>query len=243
MIVLRCLCLSLVLLLGSAFSASAAPNPADRFGAAIDPETYDYAKGCVAGARPGANALIGWLKSTGSRGGSWGIQNCRKIPVRAELIEEYKACLRRKAAEKDADAAAAIQCVKPRQNWSLHAEGRALEWRLDAARPLERREAERLIHLLLATDKYGNAHALARRMGIQELIFNCRAWFASSPALQPYKACYGKDGKRIPVSRAILDSTAQGQPSKPVFGKAANHILGGWLGFQLLINSGMILAA
>ena len=36
---------------------------------------------------------------------------------------------------------------------SLHAEGRAVDWHLDAARPADRREARRLIDLWLATDE------------------------------------------------------------------------------------------
>jgi hypothetical protein len=63
-------------------------------------------------------------------------------------------------------------------NWSLHAEGRALDWRLDAAIPRERRAAERLIARLLAPDAQGRREALARRMGLQEIIFNCRIWIS-----------------------------------------------------------------
>src|SRR3954454_8053188 len=53
---------------------------------------------------------------------------------------------------------------------SLHAEGRALDWHFDVTVPRERREADRLIALLLAPDKAGNPQALARRMGVEELI-------------------------------------------------------------------------
>ena len=73
-------------------------------------------------------------------------------------------------------------------NVSLHAEGRAIDWRLDAARPREKRAADALIRMLLATDSKGNRHALARRMGIQEIIFNCRAWFTGD-GLEPYRPC------------------------------------------------------
>jgi hypothetical protein len=48
---------------------------------------------------------------------------------------------------------------------SLHAEGRAVDWHLDAARTADRREARRLIDLWLAPDSEGNEHVLARRMG------------------------------------------------------------------------------
>jgi hypothetical protein len=58
---------------------------------------------------------------------------------------------------------------------SLHAEGRAVDWHLDSRVPADRREARRLIDLWLAPDADGNEHALARRMGIQEIIWNCHS--------------------------------------------------------------------
>ena len=79
---------------------------------------------------------------------------------------------------------------------SLHAEGRALDWHLDAANRRDRREAMRLINLLLAPDSTGNPHALARRMGVQEIIFDCKAWFSGSDELRPYSACYDEQGRR-----------------------------------------------
>jgi hypothetical protein len=75
---------------------------------------------------------------------------------------------------------------------SLHSEGRALDWHLDAGRKRERRAANNLIDLLLAPDVQGNAHALARRMGVQELIFNCRAWFGGEDGMGPYSVCQGR---------------------------------------------------
>src|SRR5438309_310108 len=69
-------------------------------------------------------------------------------------------------------------------NFSLHSEGRAIDWHLDAHNPAQRAEAMRLINLFLAPDKDGNPFALARRMGIQGLIFNCRAWWGG-PGLVP----------------------------------------------------------
>src|SRR2546421_8859346 len=76
-------------------------------------------------------------------------------------------------------------------NYSLHSEGRAIDWHLDAHDPRQRAEAMRLIDLLLAPDRQGNPFALARRMGVQGLIFNCRAWWGG-PALVPYSPCFDK---------------------------------------------------
>ena len=76
-----------------------------------------------------------------------------------------------------------------RDVYSLHAEGRAIDWRLDDRDPRQRREAERLIRLLLAPDRRGNQAALARRMGVQEIIWACRSWYAGAPGLRDYSAC------------------------------------------------------
>ena len=74
-----------------------------------------------------------------------------------------------------------MRCEKlVRRNYSLHAEGRALDWHLDARNPADRRAGERLIALLLAPDRAGNPHALARRMGVQEIIWDCRAWWSGA---------------------------------------------------------------
>jgi hypothetical protein len=79
---------------------------------------------------------------------------------------------------------------------SLHAEGRAVDWHLDAARPADRREARRLIDLWLATDSAGNEHALARRMGIQEIIWNCRSWWSGADGMGNYSVCFTDSGTR-----------------------------------------------
>ena len=78
---------------------------------------------------------------------------------------------------------------------SLHAENRALDWHLDAGVAADRRAAAGLIDLLLATDSAGNAQALARRMGVEELIWDCGYWAAGMTGFQPYRPCFGKRGK------------------------------------------------
>jgi hypothetical protein len=80
---------------------------------------------------------------------------------------------------------------------SLHAEGRAIDWHLDVHSASDRAEAKRLIDLFLAPDKAGNMHALARRMGVQELIWNCKGWFSGDGGMRPYSVCYDKNGKRL----------------------------------------------
>ena len=91
-----------------------------------------------------------------------------------------------------------MRCSKlDRGNYSLHAEGRAIDWHLDVARPADRREARRLIGLLLATDRAGNEHALARRMGIQEIIWNCRSWWSGGEGMSPYSVCFDSRGRPL----------------------------------------------
>jgi hypothetical protein len=87
---------------------------------------------------------------------------------------------------------------------SLHSEGRAIDWH-----PSSEAAADDLIKLLLAPDKDGNVAALARRMGVQGLIFNCEQWFGSGDGqLGKYSYCYGKNGKRkkkIDPTQAHMD--------------------------------------
>ena len=78
---------------------------------------------------------------------------------------------------------------------SLHSEGRAIDWHLDAHNAADRRAAERLARMLLAPDSLGNPQALARRMGVEEMIFDCGYWGAGMTQFEPYDPCY-KHGKR-----------------------------------------------
>jgi hypothetical protein len=79
---------------------------------------------------------------------------------------------------------------------SLHAENRAIDWHLDVAVKADRKAAEKLILLLLAPDEAGNEQALARRMGVEELIWDCGYWGAGMTEFQPYGVCYKRNGKK-----------------------------------------------
>jgi hypothetical protein len=127
-------------------------------------------------------------------------KSCRKSPPPGTLA--LKAWL-----EKNAGGSfwGAMRCEKwGKDRASLHAEGRAIDWHLNVHDRGEKREAERLIALFLAADRAGNEHALARRMGIQELIWNCRSWWSGPGGMHPYSACYDAKGKR----KRIDDTTA-----------------------------------
>jgi hypothetical protein len=100
-----------------------------------------------------------------------------------------------------------MRCEKlgDRGNYSLHAEGRAIDWHLDVHKRADRKAARRLIRLLLAADSAGNPHALARRMGVQEIIWDCRSWWSGAERMDRYSACYTRRGKK---RKGVDDTTA-----------------------------------
>jgi hypothetical protein len=55
---------------------------------------------------------------------------------------------------------------------SEHKDGRAIDWTLDATSKADRQIAKAFLKDAFATDADGNAHALARRMGIMYVIWN-----------------------------------------------------------------------
>jgi hypothetical protein len=77
---------------------------------------------------------------------------------------------------------------------SLHAENRAVDWHLDVSVPADRAAARELIRLLLAPDRIGLPHALARRMGVEEIIWDCSYWGAGMPEFKPYSPCVNRNG-------------------------------------------------
>jgi hypothetical protein len=78
---------------------------------------------------------------------------------------------------------------------SLHAENRAIDWHLDVGIPADRDAARRLIHTLLAPDRAGTPHALARRMGVEEIIWDCSYWGAGMADFKRYSPCFTRRGK------------------------------------------------
>ncbi|MEV6609475.1 hypothetical protein [Kutzneria sp. NPDC051319] len=71
---------------------------------------------------------------------------------------------------------------------SEHKEGRALDYMLSVNDPADKADAEDIIRWLLATDKYGNKNAMARRLGIMYMIWNHQMWRAydSPDQWRPY---------------------------------------------------------
>lgn len=107
---------------------------------------------------------------------------------------------------------------------SLHAEGRALDWHLDADVPADRAAGKRLIRLLLAPDLQGEPQALARRMGISEIIWDCSYWAAGMDEFQRYSPCFGRDGtrkKRVDRTTAHIDHIHVGLTKAGAMGRTS----------------------
>lgn len=84
----------------------------------------------------------------------------------------------------------------------LHGTGRALDWSLDARKRSQKLKAQRVINTWLAKDRKGRPNALARRMGIQMIIFNCRFWQSGDRGLSTYSYCRG-GGRRDPTQAHV----------------------------------------
>jgi hypothetical protein len=69
---------------------------------------------------------------------------------------------------------------------SEHKDGRAWDWIVSASDDKDRARAEELMDWLLATDRYGNRHAMARRVGLMYMIWNHRWWNAWTRKWQRY---------------------------------------------------------
>jgi hypothetical protein len=70
---------------------------------------------------------------------------------------------------------------------SEHAEGRAYDHALDVDNADDRAAAQSLITSFTKDDSNGNHYALARRFGIEEIIWNCQIWSSNKPWFKEYK--------------------------------------------------------
>jgi hypothetical protein len=73
---------------------------------------------------------------------------------------------------------------EPSDHWS----GRALDYPFNVSNSAQLADANALLNWLLATDQYGNQHALARRLGIDYMIWNHKIWraYQASAGWQAY---------------------------------------------------------
>ena len=78
---------------------------------------------------------------------------------------------------------------------SLHAEGRAVDWALDVTCPRSARGRSPDRPAAGAGPAGRAAQALARRVGVEEIIWDCGYWGAGMDQARPYSACLSKRGK------------------------------------------------
>jgi hypothetical protein len=99
-------------------------------------------------------------------------------------VVAFRALLQR---EYGANGAGITRACNPSTR-SAHQSGRAYDWMLDARRPEDMAKANEVLDWLLATDAYGNEHAMARRLGIIYIIWNHRWWASwnAEAGWQPY---------------------------------------------------------
>ncbi|RKT53601.1 VCBS repeat protein [Saccharothrix australiensis] len=108
------------------------------------------------------------------------------------------------------------ECGKPGN--SEHKEGRALDYPFNAFDAGQRAQGDDLVNWLLATDQYGNQHALLRRMGIMYIIWNRQIWSTSTLSWKPYNgASAHTDHVHLSFSwSGALQKTSWWSPLKPI---------------------------
>ena len=79
--------------------------------------------------------------------------------------------------------------------WSLHAEGRAVDFRLDDRNPNERRIGDITFEWFLRTVR-GKPAVMARRWGVQEIIWRCAIWSVTG-GLHYYPPCRTSSDRTI----------------------------------------------
>jgi len=87
---------------------------------------------------------------------------------------------------------------------SEHKEGRAIDWGVNVEDTHQRLQAKRAIRWLFGEDRFGNRHAVARRLGVMYIIWNKRMWRAYRPfdGWQPYEGHPHTDHMHISLARA-----------------------------------------
>ena len=90
---------------------------------------------------------------------------------------------------------------------SEHKEGRAFDWTMDADDAGDQRRVQRFLKKMLRTDRRGNEHALARRMGIMYIIWDDQMY----ALLRPLRA-QALPPLGVPVGGPLLPDVAPPRP-------------------------------
>lgn len=110
--------------------------------------------------------------------------------------------------------------------YSFHSDGRGLDLALHRSKPAQFKVARQLIDLLLAPDSTGEPAALARRIGIQEIIYSCGYWSASSGRFVRYFLCEERTGNATVEHRdhVHLSFTRRGAAAQSSFWRPVSSV-------------------
>jgi hypothetical protein len=75
---------------------------------------------------------------------------------------------------------------------SEHYDGRAIDWMVSVKNRAQHRMGHAFWTWLLASDKFGDRHAMARRLGVMYIIYNNRQWGFWSHHWEDYNGCTAK---------------------------------------------------
>lgn len=112
----------------------------------------------------------------------------------------------------DATAVQGYNCraVVGGTSYSLHALGRAADLFFNVNDPAQKGRADWLVFALVLPDDAGNANAIARRMGVQEIIWNRKIW-TSSRAAEGFRPYTGSNPHTDHVHIGLTNAGANGQ--------------------------------
>jgi len=135
------------------------------------------------------------------------------------------------------------------REYSDHADGRAWDWHVDAARAADRAMVDRVLNWLLRTDDRGHRNAMARRIGITYIIWNHRYYRVGSDEARwvPYSGTADPHDTHVHFSFSVAGaarrtswwtqrgplvwSLATGSDAPIVFGEGAlRPVAGDWDG-------------
>jgi hypothetical protein len=83
---------------------------------------------------------------------------------------------------------------------SEHYDGRAIDWMVSIRNAGQYADAQAFISWLLATDAHGNRYAMARRLGVQYVIYNNRIWESWDAKWDAYNSCASQPSRSYDTS-------------------------------------------
>ena len=195
----------------SAGSSALVPgNPAERYAGRVieGPHSYhdEVPSRCSRARHPGVSRFVTWFK--------------KKFPRAKRKVGSRYRC----------------EKLPGDLGYSLHSASRALDLSLDYRKYRQFKIADRMIDLLMAPDSAGNVAALARRMGIFEIIYHCGYWTDSyehegSAYFQRYFMCNNDGGFKGEVLATIqhtnhvhLSFTREGAAARSSFWRPVESI-------------------